>query len=128
MSTTRAARLLWCGALLLAPLPYLAPLAGLVPVVRFVFLGAVAAGYAAFVDGSGTAWIVVALLLGQALVYALALRIAAGWIARRVPARLRAPLVWGLLVAGLAIACSFELYRTPFDDASPRARWTGLFQ
>ena len=56
MSRVRAGWLLWVAALLLIPLPYFIIAEGSVPVVRFAMLGAIAAAYAGFVDGSGVAW------------------------------------------------------------------------
>lgn len=120
---------IWLAALLLVPLPYLAlPVSGQVPVVRFLFLGAVAAAYSAGVDGSGVAWTMVALLLGHALVYTAVLAPAAWLLARALPAAARGRWVWGLLAVGFAVAVAWPIYRTPFDDVAAWTRWPGLFQ
>ena len=89
MSRTATRRLLWLAAFLLVPLPYLVAADGAVPAVRFAMLGGVAAAYAGLVNGSGVAWPLTALLLGHALVYALALWAGAALLARVLPARLR---------------------------------------
>jgi len=128
MNAPRARRLLWTGLLLFAPLPHLVAVEGAVPVVRFAWLGAVAGAYAALVDGSGIAWTMTALLLGQALVYAAVLWALAALGARLLPERARGAAVLSLLVAGLALAVATPLYHTPFAADAPRARWTGLFR
>jgi hypothetical protein len=119
---------LWVGALLLVPLPYLMVVDGCVPVVRFALLALISGAYAAFVDGSGVVWVMTAILAAHALLYALALAAAAWLLVRVLPPRRRAALAWALLIAGFAVALTVPVYRTPFDDASAQARWTGLFQ
>ena len=129
MSPGRARLALWAAALLLVPLPYLAlSVDGAVPVARFLFLGAIAAAYSAFVDGSGVAWMMTGLLLGNALIHAAGLGLAAWLLVRLLPGPARRPWVWLLVLAGAAVALAFPIYRTPFDDASAWSRWPGLFQ
>jgi hypothetical protein len=129
MSSGRARLALWLAAVLLVPLPYLVlPVEGAEPVVRFLFLGAIAAAYSACVDGSGVAWILTGLLLGNALVHSAGLGVAAWLLARAIPASLRRACVLAFALGGAAVALAFPIYRTPFDDVSAWSRWLGLFQ
>ncbi|MDJ0864653.1 MAG: hypothetical protein QNK03_01000 [Myxococcota bacterium] len=128
MSTARARTILWLGALLLVPLPYVGLVEGSVPVARFLLLGVVTAAYSGFVDGSGVAWTLTAILLLHALVYGLLLRVPAALLARWVPEALRVRFVWGIVLLTFALAVSLPVYRTPFDDVASRTRWPGLFE
>jgi len=129
MSPGRARLALWTAAVLLLPLPYLVlPVGGAEPVVRFLFLGAIAAAYSSCVDGSGVAWLLTGLLLGHVLLYSAGLGLAAWLLVRAIPAPLRRPCVLALGLGGAAVALAFPIYRTPFDDVSAWSRWLGLFQ
>lgn len=128
MSRRATRRLLWLAALLLIPLPYLVAADGAVPAVRFALLGGVAAAYAGLVNGSGVAWPLSALLLGHALVYALALWAGAALLARVLPARLRGAVAALLVVAGFGVALAFDVYHTPFAADAARTSWLGLFR
>ncbi len=114
--------------MLLVPLPYLMVVEGSVPVVRFAFLALVASAYSGFVDGSGVAWVMTAVLAGHALVYAALLWLPCAALARWLPARRRGVWVVALLALGFAGALLGRPYRTPFDDAVLRSGWLGLFQ
>ena len=127
MSLGRARLLLWGGALLLVPLPFVVAVHGSVPVVRFALLGAVSGVYAAAVDGSGVAWTMTASLAAHALVYAALLALPAALLARALPAPWRRAGVWSLLALGFATALLFDVYWTPFDDVAARSDWLGLF-
>lgn len=129
MPLRRAGLLLWAAALLWVPLPYLVlPVEGLVPVARFLFLGAISGAYAFGVDGSGVAWPMTGLLLGNAAVYALGLGLAAWGVARMLPEAGRGACVWAFAALWAGAALVFPIYRTPFDDVSAWTRWLGLFQ
>lgn len=128
MSRASAAFLLWVSAWLILPLPYFIVANGRVPVVRFTILSAITVAYAGLVDGSGVAWAMASILLSHVLVYSILLAIAAVLIARCLPANLRRPIVWIAIAIGFATVLLFNVYRTPFDDASIHSNWIGLFQ
>ena len=123
-----AQRVLWSAALLLLPVPYLILVDGSVPVVRLVLLATIAASYAAFVDGSGVAWLMVALLAVQAVVFAVALAVVVRTTVRWIPAPALRWSVWSLVAVGFAVAMLFDVYQTPFDETYYRTNWWGLFQ
>jgi hypothetical protein len=128
MSGKTAALLLWFSGFLLVPVPYQIIADGSVPPVRMALLGLVSAAYAAGVDGTGVAWPLTALLLAHAILYSLALAVPAWVLARLLPEPVRGAVIWGCVALGFAAAVFFEVYRTPFDDASSHASWPGLFQ
>jgi hypothetical protein len=128
MTRTRTKWLLWLAGLLLMPLPYLFLYEGAVPVVRYIFLTAVAGSYALFIDGSEMAWPMAFIMLAHALVFALALLTIAAALARLIPGTLRKTIVVTTFVVGLAVAVALPIYTTPMDDDSIHTNWIGLFQ
>jgi hypothetical protein len=128
ISRTRTKWLLWLAGALLLPLPYLFLQEGAVPVVRYAFLAVIAAGYAAFVDGSEVAWPMTFIVAVHAGIYALLLYAVAGAAARFMPERRRKHAVVTAFALGFTVALLFPIYATPMDDEAARSSWIGLFQ
>jgi len=128
LTRARAACLLWAAAWLLLPLPYYIIANGSVPVVRIAILSAVSVAYAGFVDGSGVAWVMAFILLGHVILYSILLAAGAVALAYLIPAHTRRAAVWVVLAVGFTTALLFDVYRTPFADASMYSNWIGLFQ
>ena len=120
--------MLWLAALLLAPLPIVILAEGSIPVVRMMMLSSVAGYYTMFIDSSGVAWPMTIILALHVVVYALALAVASWVVAALLPERNRGRIVGALIAAGLLIAVSTDLYRTPFDDRQAQASWVELFR
>jgi hypothetical protein len=113
---------------LLLPLPYQIIADGRVPVVRFAILSAVSVAYAGVVDDSGVAWTLAFILLAHVVAYSLLLAAGAAAIAYIIPANARRAAVWAAFVVGFSTALLFDVYRTPFTQASIQSNWIGLFQ
>lgn len=128
MTRRRAGVLLWAGAVLLLPLPYVIVGDGAVPVLRIAMLASISTGYAAFVDGSGKAWLLAIILAAQTLAFSAMLGGVAALLAWIIPHRVRRTGVLVILAVAFAVALLFPIYRTPFDDMFARATWLGLFQ
>ena len=119
--TTR--RILWLGALLLAPLPMIL-FGALIPVPRYLLLAGVTGGLIVS-EGAGTIPnLFFFLLLGHALVYGGLLWLVA-WAATRVlhvfVPRVAGAIACALVLAAALLAVSTPLYVTPFAPVSPRA-------
>ena len=120
--------MLWLAALLLAPLPIVILAEGSIPVVRMLMLSSVAGYYTRFIDGSGVAWPMTIILALHVVVYTLALAVASWAVAALLPAHSRGRVVGVAIAAGLLLAISTDLYRTPFDDRQAQASWVELFR
>ncbi len=128
MTRNRAALFLWLATVLLAPLPIIILAEGSIPLVRMMILTSVAGYYTMFIDGSGVAWPMTTILVLQVVVYGLALAVASWAVAALLPERARGRVVGVVIAAGLLLAISTDLYRTPFDDKQAQASWVELFR
>ena len=119
--TTRTIRRLWfTGLWLFLPWPLVVFSDALVPAIRYLLLGAVAATVAVAEGASGPVGGVVFLFLGMGIVTTLACWLAAWAIARvlgLLPPGSRRIVTWVCLVAALIWALAFDPYQTPFGRA-----------
>jgi hypothetical protein len=103
---------LWSLAVFAVPVPILLLGPGVVPPAQIAQLGAAALAFGIAESLRGVVGWTAAIFLGQALLYAYALWLAAGFVARRV-GRARAALV--AIGAALALAaCFVAVYPTPY--------------
>ncbi len=126
MSTRASRRILWIASALLVPLPVLFPGPGLVPAARFLMLGGVSLAVMLFESTRGAVGPLAALLLLQGIAWLGVLWLGAALAARlltRLPpqARLRATLA--IVLAGLVVGATVEIYHTPF---AAEAAWGNL--
>jgi hypothetical protein len=128
MTRVRTAWLFWAAGWLLLPLPYFILADGRVPVVRMAILSGVAVAYAGLVDGSGVAWPMAYILLAHVVLYSILLAVGAAAATYLIPQKVRRPAVWSVIAVGFVTVLLFDVYRTPFDDASIHSNWIGLFQ
>lgn len=111
------------------PMPLVGP--GLVPVVRFAMLGALAAAVQVGVRAGGQAPALIAVFWVPAAVYGLALWLAAWALARGLARRGPRTLTAGTLLLAvlcLAAAAALPLYRTPFAAEGARASLAGVLR
>lgn len=114
-----AARLaLWLLALVALPVPILLLGPGAVPPAQIAQLGGAALAFGVAESLRGVVGWTAVIFLGQALLYALALWLVAGLVARRA-GRARTALV--AIGAALAlVACFVAVYPTPYHAARPQ--------
>jgi phosphate/sulfate permease len=119
MSSRATRRVLFLALLVLVPLPMFT-FDALVPVARYLLLGAVCVGMRVAEGPGGVVWQLTALFFGHALVYGAVLW-AVAWAVTRsldaLPASARAALVACAIAAGMLWAVAAEPYRTPFGRA-----------
>ena len=123
MTPRTARRLLWLVLLLTVPLPMLG-FGALVPVARYLLLAGVTAGLIVTEGMGAVPGQLLAFFLAHALLYA-----GLAWLAAYAVVRLLgglgprsvAPATLGLVAVCLLVACTWELYVTPFASVSPRA-------
>jgi cytochrome bd-type quinol oxidase subunit 2 len=115
--------------MLVLPLPMLT-FEGVVPVARYLLLGAVCIGMRIAEGPGGVVWQLTALFLAHALVYA-ALLWGAAWISARalgaLPSRARGAAVVLVVAACLLWALAAEPYVTPFG-LSARTNLLGVLR
>jgi hypothetical protein len=116
-----ARRLLFLAAVVLVPVPYWAVEVERAPVVRLVAL-AVMTGGAAVTEPGGVVSILAGFLVLQALLWLVALALAARLIVRLLPEGRRGQAV-AAVVGVLAGASLLRIYHTPFSRAEA---WTNV--
>ena len=121
MTPRRAHLALFAASFLLLPVPFTVLTPGLAPAVRLLLLGGLTASVFA-VDPDAMSGIIGGAMLGQALVWGVVLWFATRALARRLP---RAAVL--ALVALMAVASLFPIYRTPFSSSGPTANVFGIF-
>jgi hypothetical protein len=130
--TERAARRwLWLGLFAVLPLPLLGLQSGVAPAARSLELGAVCVAVMVVESARGVAPVLAAIFLAQALLYGLALWLAARLAARALRAaspRARGAAVVAILIAGALVASSTAVYRTPFRAAGSRATLLEVYE
>ena len=117
MSLRASRRLLWLAALVAFPVPYLAMGPGLEPPLRFAMLAALTLALALVENAQGAVPQLLVLFSVNALLADALLWPAAHLVARalgRLGPRGRARATVALVAAGLALACAFPVYHTPF--------------
>jgi hypothetical protein len=115
-----ARRILWLGLICMLPLPML-QFGAEIPALRYLLLAGVTLGLIVSEGMGQVPGLVLALLLGHALVYAGLLWLVA-WLAARalsgLAPRALAVTTLGLVVAGVIVTSAFDVYRTPFGARS----------
>jgi hypothetical protein len=117
LPTRTIRRILWIASALLVPLPVLFPGPGLVPAARFLMLGGVSLAVMLFESARGAVAPLAALLLLQGIAWLGVLWLVAALAARllgRLPAHARLPVTLTIVVAGLVVGATVEIYHTPF--------------
>lgn len=104
--------LLWAIAVAALPVPILLLGPGSVPAAQIAELGAAALAFGLAESLRGVVGWTALIFLGQALLYALALWIAAGFVARRAGRHRAAALA--VAAALVVAACFVAVYRTPY--------------
>jgi hypothetical protein len=123
----RAARVvLWIAFCVLAPVPFWLVEQGAVPVVQLALLLAAVIGVIAVEGTLGAAPIAAAILAAELVLWAFFLWLLAGLLARALRARPAA--IAAVVVTGLVVASSVEIYRTPFRTRSLRADLLHVFE
>ena len=131
MSPRAAQRLLFAGALLMAPTPILLLGPGWVPPLRLLELGLATLAFGVVENARGSLPAVAGVLLGQAVLYAALLWAGAALAARalrRLPPRAVAALTWSVLAASLLLTAGADVYQTPFAADSARSGLLGVFR
>ena len=123
--------LLWLAALAALPLPIVGIGSGRVPALHHLELGVLSLAFTLLERAQGVGPLLSALFLGQALVFALALWLAAGLVARQLSgqpplARTRATLF--RIELGLALALASPIYRTPYSAHAARSTLVGVYR
>jgi hypothetical protein len=123
--------LLWLAALVALPLPIVGIGSGRVPALHHLELGVLSLAFTLLERAQGIGPLLSALFLGQALVFALALWLAAGLVAKLLSglpplARTRATLF--LIVLGIALALAQPIYRTPYSAQAARSTLLGVYR
>jgi hypothetical protein len=117
----RPIRRLWFGGLwLFLPWPLLIFSDALVPAVRYLLLGSVAASVAIAEGASGPVGMLVVLFLGMAALTTLGcwlLACLAAMLLGPLPLRTQRTISWFCLAVALAASLVWEPYRTPFGRA-----------
>jgi hypothetical protein len=131
MSVGVARWVLWVVFVLVVPLPFYLVQTGTVPAARIGMLAGVHVALVAAEGAQGTAGILAAILVAQAVVYGALLWWAAHRISRLLarawPRRIGAATA-ALVVACVLVAVSFDVYRTPFRARSLRANLLQVFE
>ena len=123
--------LLWLAALALLPVPIVGIGSGRVPPLHHLELGALALAFTLLERAQGIGPLLSALFLGQALIYALALWLAAGLVAKLLsglPPLARTRATFFLIVLGLALAIAQPIYRTPYSAHAARSNLIGVYR
>lgn len=111
--SVRAARvLLWALAFAALPVPILLLGPGSVPAAQIAELGAAALAFGLAESLRGVVGWTALIFLGQALLYALVLWIAAGFVVRRAGRRRAAAIAIAAVL--VVVACFVAVYRTPY--------------
>jgi hypothetical protein len=123
--------LLFVAALAALPLPIVGIGSGRVPALHHFELGLLALAFTLLERAQGIGPLLSALFLGQALVFALALWLAAGLLAKllsRLPPLARTRVTLFLIVLGLALAIAQPIYRTPYSARSADSTLLGVYR
>ena len=131
MTLRTSRRLLWLASLLAFPVPYLMLGPGLEPPARFAMLAGITLAVALVENAQGAVPQLLFVFLAQALLAAALLWISAHLVARALGAlgeRGRSRATWCLLALGLALACAFPIYETPYAAHAPRASLLRVYE
>jgi hypothetical protein len=123
--------LLWLAAVAALPVPIFGIGSGRVPPLHHLELGVLALVFTLLERAQGIGPLAVALFLGQALAYALALWLAAGLAAgalSRLPPHSRTRVAFFLVVLGLALAIAQPIYRTPYSARSAHSTLLDVYR
>lgn len=132
MSTRSARLILWLGLALMAPVPVLTGVVtGLMPAARILMLSGICFLVVLLENSNGVVGVFAAMLLAQASLYLILFFGVAHVLSRligRLPRRIAAASVLALLVAGVVLTASSDVYRTPFRVASTHANLLEIFE
>jgi len=118
MSSGAARFALWLLAVFALPVPILLLGPGAVPPAQIAQLGGAALAFGVAEGLRGVVGWTAVIFLGQALLYAFALWLASGFVARRA-GRARTTLV-AIGAAGALVACFVAVYPTPYHALRPQ--------
>ena len=128
----RASRwLLFAALVLMAPVPLAVLGPALVPPARILMLGVITVAVMVRESARGAAPSLAAVLLVQVAIYLAAAWLAAGLVSRllhRIGPAAVGPVTLGLVALGLALACSFEIYDTPFSARAAHASLLDVYR
>jgi hypothetical protein len=123
--------LLWLAAMAALPVPLFGIGTGRVPPLHQLELGVLALAFTLLERAQGIGPLLVGLFLGQALVYAVLLWLAAGFAAAalsRLPPLSRTRVACFLVVLGLALAIMQPIYRTPYSARSAHSKLLDVYR
>ena len=123
--------LLWLAAFAALPVPIFGVGSGRVPALHHLELGVLSLAFTLLERAQGVGPLLSALFLGQALVFALALWLAAGLAAKLLsglPPLARTRATFFLIVLGLALAIAQPVYRTPYSAHAARSSLMGVYR
>jgi hypothetical protein len=123
--------LLWLAAMFAAPLPLVGIASGRVPPAHTLELGLLALAFSVAERAQGVGPTLAAILLGQAVLYAVLLFAAAALVARFLAplpplARTRAAVF--LVVLGVSLAAVQPIYRTPYSAHTARSTLLDVYR
>ena len=132
MTFRTSRRIIWAALVLMLPVPVFAgPITAFIPVVRVAMLGAICASVLLVEGSGGVVDLFTLLLFGQALAYLLASWLVAALLARllaRIASHHLAAATLGLVLTGLVLTLSLDLYGTPFRLESSRSNLLAIFE
>ena len=126
MSARSTRLLLWFALVLALPVPIWLLGPGNVPVGHLVELGSAAVAFGAAEDFRGVVGLTALVFLGQALVYAALLWLAAASLAR-LGARFRAVLL-AVVALALVAACFVRVYQSPYNARAAQVTLVEVYQ
>ena len=131
MSRKAARRILWISFVLMLPVPILLTGPGLVPAARLFMLGAISLLFAVVENSRGAIGMLSVILLTQSLIYMGLLWLVAHALSRvlgRFPPTTVARVTLALVVAGLLVTSTFEVYHGPYRAETPSANLLHVYE
>jgi hypothetical protein len=113
------------------PLPFYLVETGYAPLLRIALLAGITLAVIVAEGTSGAVGIASAIVLAQVATYAAVTWLASGWMVKllgRGSRRTMTAVTMGILIAGLIVTSSVDLYRTPFRRDAPRSSLIDLLR